>query len=100
MAQVLAMLTSPENLLEIHSKKKKIQYCVTIHSSLCKSTWLNLVVLKTDLYALPCIKQIASGNYCIAQGTQLTAAPIFPSQDSYPFIGRKSTLSPWLLKDL
>ena len=26
------------------------------------------------------------------------STPIFPSQDSYPFIGRKSTLSPWLFK--
>ena len=54
-------------------KVNQIQYCVIVHSFLCKSTWLNLVVVKIDLYALPCIKRIASGNYCRAQGAQLSA---------------------------
>ena len=29
--------------------------------------------IRIDIYILPCVKQIASGNQSIAQGAQLTA---------------------------
>lgn len=83
---------------EIKEMKHKLYQLLSLWEEKASDDWKceSTVFIKTVIFFPLSSPRKCAGSSRNHQLTQLRVAPTFPSQDSYPFIGRKSTLSPWL----